>query len=109
MIHKGYVGRVEFDDENEIFSGEVINTADVITFQGTTVTELKKAFVDSVEDYLEFCAERGEAPEKPFSGKLNLRLNPDLHKEAYLAARNSGISLNSWINNAISNSINPNL
>jgi len=61
-----YIGQVEFDDEADIFHGEVINTRAVITFQGTTVFEVKKAFVDSVEDYLEFCAELGEKPEKPF-------------------------------------------
>jgi predicted HicB family RNase H-like nuclease len=71
MEHRGYVGRVEYDDEAGIFHGEVINTRDVITFQGATVAELKKAFRDSVEDYLAFCLERGEEPEKPFSGMCN--------------------------------------
>ncbi len=60
MEHKGYAGRVEYDDESGIFHGEVINTRDVITFQDATVAELRKAFRDSVEDYLAFCAERGE-------------------------------------------------
>lgn len=109
MIHKGYVGHVEFDDEAEIFTGEVINTSDVITFQGKSVQEIKKAFIDSVEDYLDFCKKRGENPEKPFSGKLNLRLDPDLHREAYIAAKHSGLSLNSWINNAISKNVEPRL
>jgi len=65
LNHKGYIGQVEFDDEADIFHGEVINTRAVITFQGTTAHEVKKAFVDSVEDYLEFGAELGEEPEKP--------------------------------------------
>ena len=56
MEYKGYIGKVEFDDEAEIFHGEVINTRDVITFQGTTVAEIKQAFHDSVEDYLDFCS-----------------------------------------------------
>jgi predicted HicB family RNase H-like nuclease len=63
LNHKGYVGVINFDDEANIFHGEVINTRDVITFQGTCVEDIRSAFVDSVEDYLEFCAERGEAPE----------------------------------------------
>jgi predicted HicB family RNase H-like nuclease len=63
--YKGYLSRVEFDDEANIFHGEVINIRDVITFQGKTVDELRKAFEDSVEDYLAFCAERGEEPDKP--------------------------------------------
>ena len=64
MEHKGYIGRGKFDDEAEIFHGEVINTRDVITFQGQSVAELKKAFKESVEDYLAFCASRGEEPDR---------------------------------------------
>ena len=66
MKYKDYLARVEFDDEANIFHGEVINTRDVITFQGQSATELKKAFEDSVEDYLTFCSERGEEPDRPF-------------------------------------------
>ncbi len=65
MEYKGYLAHVEFDNEAAIFHGEVRNTRDVITFQGQSVEELKKAFEDSVEDYLAFCAERGEAPDQP--------------------------------------------
>ena len=61
MEYKGYIGNVEFDDDASIFHGEVINLRDVVTFQGSTVTELRKAFRDSVDDYLEFCAERDES------------------------------------------------
>ena len=63
MEYKGYVGKVEFDDEASIFHGEVINTRDVITFQGTSVAELEQGFRDSVDDYLAFCSDRGEAPD----------------------------------------------
>ena len=86
LNYKGYVGHVEFDEDAEIFHGEVINTKDVITFQGSTVREIKKAFKESVADYLDFCAARNEQPEKPFSGHLNLRLAPATHREAYIAA-----------------------
>ena len=65
MEYKGYFAKVEFDDETDIFHGEVINLRDVVTFQGQTVDELHQAFRDSIDDYLEFCAERGEEPEKP--------------------------------------------
>jgi predicted HicB family RNase H-like nuclease len=101
LKHKDYLGLVEFDQEAEIFYGEVINTRDVITFQGETVKELKQAFVDSIEDYLDFCKSRSETPERPFSGKFNVRLDPQLHREAYVAAKQAGISLNSWIIEAI--------
>lgn len=97
LNYKGYLGHVEFDDENEIFVGEVINTKDVITFQADTAHGLKEAFVESIDDYLEFCDERNEKPEKPFSGKFNLRIAPELHREAYVAAKHSGMSLNSWV------------
>ncbi len=60
MEYKGYVAEVEFDDKADVFHGEVINLRDVVTFEGETVDELRKAFQDSVDDYLEFCAERGE-------------------------------------------------
>lgn len=101
MIYKNYVAHIEFDDEAEIFHGEVINTRDVITFQGSTVKELKKAFRDSVDDYLEFCKERNEEPERPFSGKFNLRLDPDLHRDVSIMAKKSGKSLNEWVSEAI--------
>ncbi|BCL34987.1 type II toxin-antitoxin system HicB family antitoxin [Nostoc sp. MS1] len=97
MRYKGYEAVVEFDDEAEIFHGEVINIRDVITFQADNVKELKQAFHDSVDDYLEFCKERGEEPEKPFSGKLMLRINPELHKTIAVKAKKEGKSLNSWI------------
>lgn len=97
MEYKGYVGKVEFDDEAGIFHGEVVNTRDVITFQGASVAELKKAFRDSVEDYLAFCQERSEEPEKPFSGQFVTRVSPDLHRRINLAATLSGKSLNAWV------------
>jgi predicted HicB family RNase H-like nuclease len=68
MTYKGYQATVDLDEEAGVFHGEVINTGDVITFQGASVKELKRAFEDSVEDYLDFCASRGEDPEKPFYG-----------------------------------------
>ncbi len=69
MNYKGYIGQVEYDDEAGIFHGEVINTRDVITFQGECVEELRRAFMDSIEDYLAYCSEIGKSPDKPFSGK----------------------------------------
>lgn len=103
MEHRGYVARVEFDDEAGVFHGEVINTRDVITFQGASVTELRKAFRDSVEDYLEFCKDRGEEPEKSFSGQFVTRISPDLHRQINLAASLSGKSLNAWVAEQLEN------
>ena len=84
--------------------GEVINTHDVKTFQGLTVEEVRQAFRDSVDDYLAFCAERGEKPEKPFSGTFAVRLRPELHRLAHLAAQMQDQSLNPWVSGLIESS-----
>ncbi len=77
MQYKGYVARIDFDEEANVFHGEVVNIRDVITFQGKSVEEIRNAFHDSIDDYLEFCAQRNEQPEKPFSGRLTIRLSPE--------------------------------
>lgn len=96
MQYKGYIATVEFDDEANIFHGEVTNTRDVITFEGVSVKELRKAFKDSVEDYLDFCRERGEDPEKGFSGRFIVRLSSKGHRQISRAAKREGKSLNAW-------------
>jgi predicted HicB family RNase H-like nuclease len=97
MEYKGYLSRVEFDDEANIFHGEIINIRDVITFQGKSVDELRQAFEDSVEDYLAFCAERGEEPNPPFSGRFTVRLSPEQHRKVILAAERAGESVDKWV------------
>ena len=97
MEYKGYLSKVEFDDEANIFHGEVVNIRDVITFQGQSVAELRQAFEDSVEDYLEFCLERGEQPEEPFSGRFTIQLSPEEHRRVILAASKAGKKLDSWV------------
>ena len=97
MEYKGYIGKVEFDEEAGIFHGDVINTRDIITFQGQSVTELKNSFHESVDDYLAFCKQRGEEPDKPFSGQFVTRIPPELHRQVNLAANLSGKSLNAWV------------
>ena len=97
MEYKGYIGRLDYDDEAGIFHGEVVNLRDVITFQGASVKELRRAFRESVDDYLAFCAERGEAPEKPLSGQFVTRVPPELHRRISQAATLSGKSLNAWV------------
>jgi predicted HicB family RNase H-like nuclease len=101
MQYKGYLARVVYDDESNIFQGEIINTRDVITFQGKSVAELKKAFEDSVEDYFTFCKKRGEEPDKPFAGRLTVRLSPDQHKKVIMAAEKSGKNVDSWVADAL--------
>jgi predicted HicB family RNase H-like nuclease len=97
LNYKGYIGQVEFDDEVDIFHGDVINTRAVITFQGRTVQEIKAAFRDSIEDYLEFCAELGEEPEKPYSGDLRLKLPPQVHRDITRIAKLENKAVETWI------------
>ena len=101
LKYKGYRGHAALDEEAGLFHGEVLDTRDVITFQGTSVEELEQAFRGSVDDYLEFCRELGEEPDKPFSGRLMLRLPPDLHRSLYVQARRAGMSLNQWITDSL--------
>ncbi len=97
MTYKGYEALVQYDEDAELFHGEIMNLRDVITFQGSSVKELKKAFADSVEDYLAFCKERGEEPEKPYSGQFVIRVEPSMHKALVVAAKRAGMSLNRWV------------
>jgi predicted HicB family RNase H-like nuclease len=101
MEYKGYIGEVNFDAEAHLFHGDVINTRDIITFQGSTVNEIETAFRESVEDYISWCEEEGVSPEKPYSGKFNLRLSPELHKEVAITARKMKVSINKFVEKAV--------
>ena len=105
MEYKGYLGSVEYDAEAKIFHGDIVNTRDVITFQGTTVKEIERAFKDSINDYIAWCAEEGVEPEKPYSGKFNIRLSPQLHRQIAVLAKKNKISLNSFVEKAVINEI----
>ena len=97
MNYKGYGCTIRFDDHAEIFHGEVKGLRDVVTFQGRTVDELKSAFHESIDDYLDFCAARGEEPDKPYSGRFLLRVDPSLHRRLVELSSEEGESLNNWI------------
>lgn len=97
MEYKGYVARIDYDEDAEIFHAEVVNTRDVITFQGESVAALKQALRDSVDDYLEWCAERGEDPDKPYSGRFVVRVPPDVHRDLALEAHRRHVSLNKLV------------
>lgn len=97
LTYKGYQGRFEYDPEADIFHGDVLHLADVITFQGRSIDELKTAMADSMEDYFNLCKEVGKSPEKPFSGTFNVRLQPDVHQRIAMMAARDGVSLNKWV------------
>ncbi|OGO18516.1 MAG: antitoxin HicB [Chloroflexi bacterium RBG_16_48_8] len=105
MEYKGYIGKVEIDEEAGILHGEVINIRDVVTFESRTVEELQQAFRDSIDDYLEFCSQRGEDPEKPFSGRFVIRLPAELHRKAYIKAKLTDKSLNRWVTEVIETAV----
>ena len=100
-LYKGYSGSIEFDDDDMVFHGRVLGIRDVVTFEAESAEELVRAFHDSVDDYLEFCTSRGEAPQKPYSGKLALRTTPEIHALLSKAAAQDGKSINQWISDVL--------
>ena len=101
MEYKGYKAAVEYDPDDEAFHGVVVNIEDTVHFQATTVRGLKKAFRDSLEDYLEWCQKQGKTPDRPCSGKFMVRMRPELHRQALLAAKMTGRSLNVFVAEAV--------
>lgn len=97
FTYKGYNGAVEVDPHAGILFGRVLDLDAVLTFEAENVRDAEQAFHDTVDDYLDWCAERGKQPEKPFSGKLILRLSPDIHRAAVVAAASEHKSLNTWL------------
>lgn len=96
MNHKGYTARVEFDERDSIFVGRVLGLHAMISFHGETVAELRSEFETAIEEFLRDCKEQGVRPEKPASGKLMLRVPPEVHGAALVAAQAAGKSLNQW-------------
>jgi predicted HicB family RNase H-like nuclease len=103
MTHKGYTARVEFDERDSIFAGRILGITDVIGFHGETVGELRAAFVEAVEDYIDTCAKIGKQPQRPASGNIMLRVPPQVHLQALIAAQAQGKSLNQWATDALCN------
>lgn len=99
--YKGYTAIVEFDEDEKVFRGEVADTKDVITFQSSNAKTLEKEFHKSIDEYLKFCTEMEREPEKPFSGKLLLRLDPELHRQLYIKSVEKGESMNHFIINVL--------
>lgn len=96
MTHQGYTARIEYSDEDGCFVGHIAGIRDVVGFHGESVTELRNAFVEAVDDYLETCERLGRTPQKPYSGKVMLRIDPALHARAAALAEAEGKSLNAW-------------
>ena len=96
MSHKGYTARVEYDERDNILVGRLLGIRSIISFHANTVSSLRREFKNAVEDYLADCKQAGVKPEKPASGKMLLRIPPEIHGKALVAAQASGKSLNQW-------------
>ena len=101
LRYKGYTGVFGLEEGDEALFGLVLGIQDVISFSGRDVEELTTSFHGSVEDYLNWCAERGKPPQRPYSGKLTVRIEPDLHRQAAVQAQAAGKSLNQWVGEII--------
>ena len=96
MAYRGYAARIEYDDDDRIFTGRIAGIRDGVRFHADSVDGLRQAFHDAVEDYLETCAKIGKEPQKAYSGGVMFRVSPETHRKASLAAELSGKSLNQW-------------
>ena len=101
MEYKGYVGSVEFSEEDALFYGKVLGIRALISYEGTNAAELVADFHGAVDDYLELCAQSGTEPEKAYKGSFNVRISPELHKQAVIAAMSRNMSLNSFVETSI--------
>ena len=97
LNYRGYTGHVELDDEAELFHGEVLGIRDVVTFQGRSVAEIETAFQASVDDYLDYCEKRGEAPDVAITEHVTLTLPKELHRQVLVGARRAGKSVNDFV------------
>lgn len=101
MTYKGYAARIEYDDDDGILVGRIAGIRDGVGFHAETVEELREAFEEAVEDYLETCLKVGKEPQKAYSGKMMFRVDPETHRRAARAAELSGKSLNQWAEEVI--------
>ena len=101
MTHNGYKARVEFDADDRIFVGHIVGIRDIVGFHGESVKELEMAFREAVDDYLAACMKLKQAPDRPYSGRVMLRLPPEVHARASAAAQVTGLSFNQWATRAL--------
>ena len=106
LKYKDFIGSVHFSSEDEVFYGKIEGINDLVTFEGSTVTKLKTAFKEAVQDYLELCSETGKEIFRSFKGSFNVRVNPELHSKAFEQALLEGKTLNQFIKEAIEMKIN---
>ena len=106
VTHKGFSARIEYDDEDGIFTGRIAGIRDGVGFHADTVAGLREAFHEAVDDYVETCAKIGKPPQRAFSGQVMFRVRPDVHRKAALAAELAGKSLNQWAEDVLDRAAN---
>lgn len=102
MNYKDYHARIEYNDDDKCFIGHIAGINDIIGFHGKSVSELHRAFKEAVDDYLLTCKKIGKAPQRPYSGKILLRIPPDIHAKTAMLAEAHGQSLNAWVTEVLS-------
>ena len=102
MQYKGYAARIEYSDEDKCFVGHIAGIRDIVGFHGVSVKSLCSAFEEAVDDYLETCKQAEVSPQRPYSGKMMLRISPEMHAEIAMKAEAHGKSLNQWAAEALS-------
>lgn len=107
MTYQGQTARIEFDERDDTFVGHLLGITDVVGFHADTVAGLRAAFEEAVDDYIETCAKIGKAVEKPASGNIMLRVPPEVHSAALIAAKASGTSLNQWATKVLGEAAHP--
>ena len=106
--HNGYIGIIDFDPEIDLFHGTVINTHDVITFYGASVTELRSEMQKSLEVYFKFCEEQGKVPDKPFSGELTIKTSPELYGQIAMNAARRQLEIDVYLQEVIEKVVSAN-
>ena len=101
MTYKGYIGSVNYSDKDQVFFGKIEGINGLVNFEGESVRELAAAFHEAVDDYLAYCEDEGIEPDKSYTGVLNVRLTPAIHRQIAMLALQEGISINSFIRSAV--------
>jgi len=101
LQYKGYTGSVQFSEQDAVFHGRVAGIKSLISFEGDSVASITEDFHSAIDEYLEFCEQSGKQPEKPFKGSFNVRIGSELHRKAAITASTRGISLNTFVEDAI--------
>lgn len=103
--YSGYIGTIEFSEEDALFFGKVMGIRSLISYEGKNANELISDFHSAVDDYLAVCEAEGREPEKAYKGSFNIRISPELHKQLVVCATSRQMSLNSFVENALRNSV----